>query len=103
MEQFLPLLLLLPLALLVLRQRKQQRGFAEQQRRVAVGTHVVTTSGLYGTVVAVEDEVVVLQVAAGVRVRWARAAVGRILDTPPGDVPAAPTSLTKPTSAPDGD
>ena len=103
MEQFLPLLLLLPLALLVLRQRKQQRGFAEQQRRVAVGTHVVTTSGLYGTVVAVEDEVVVLQVAAGVEVRWARAAVGRILDTPPGDVQAARTSLTKPTSAPDGD
>lgn len=101
MEQFLPFLLLLPLVLLFTRQRKQQRLFAEQQSRIVAGMDVVTTSGLYGTVVAVEEQVVVLQVADGVRVRWARAAIGRILDDPPAGSTPASTSDTR-TSKPDG-
>lgn len=102
MEQLLPLLLLLPLALIVLRQRKQQRIFADQQRRLAVGMDVVTTSGLYGRVVAVEDDVVQLEVADGVRVRWARLAVGRILDDAPPPSVRKATDGARRTSAPDG-
>jgi preprotein translocase subunit YajC len=43
----------------------------------------VTTAGLYATISAVEDEVVVLEVAPGVTCRYAKPAVARIL-TPPG-------------------
>jgi preprotein translocase subunit YajC len=75
----LPLIILLPLLLLIMRQRKQQREFLAQQDRVAVGQQVMTTAGLYGTVTAVEDDQLVLEIAPGVSVRWAKAAVGRIV------------------------
>jgi preprotein translocase subunit YajC len=39
----------------------------------------VTTSGLYGTVSAVEDDVVVLEVAPGVTNRYAKQAIMRVL------------------------
>jgi len=84
----LPLIILLPLLLLILRQRKQQREFAAQQERVAVGQQVMTTAGLYGTVTAVEGDQMVLEIAPGVSVRWAKAAVGRIV----APDPAAPTT-----------
>lgn len=80
MELLFPLLLLLPLFLLIMRQRRQQRAFAEQQDRVRVGMQVMTTAGLFGTVVAIEDDVMVLEVADGVRVRWSKLAVGKIVD-----------------------
>jgi preprotein translocase subunit YajC len=83
----LPLIILLPLLLLMMRQRRQQREFLAQQDRVAVGQQVMTTAGLYGTVTAVEGEQMVLEIAPGVTVRWAKAAVGRIL--PDGGVAGA--------------
>jgi preprotein translocase subunit YajC len=75
----LPLIILLPLLLLIMRQRKQQREFLAQQDRVAVGQQVMTTAGLFGTVTAVEGDQMVLEIAPGVSVRWAKAAVGRIV------------------------
>jgi preprotein translocase subunit YajC len=44
--------------------------------RIAVGTEVMTTSGLYGTVVARHDDgSVQLSIAPGVEVKWAIAAL----------------------------
>jgi preprotein translocase subunit YajC len=49
---------------------------ARLRRDIAVGTQVMTTSGLYGTVVAINpDDTVILSVAPGVDVRWAFAAL----------------------------
>jgi len=79
MELLFPLLLLVPLLLLILRQRKQQRAFVDQQGRVRVGMQVMTTAGLFGTVVDIQDDVLVLEVADGVRLRWSKLAVGKIL------------------------
>ena len=44
----------------------------------------MTTAGIHATVVEVEDGLVVLEVAPGVLVRFADAAVVRIVDDPAG-------------------
>ncbi len=80
MDLLLPLIIILPLGLLIYQQRKRQRAFAEQQSRLAVGQTVMTTAGLYGEVIEVLDDQMVLEVAPGVRLRWNKAAVGKIVD-----------------------
>ena len=48
-----------------------------------VGSEVMTTSGLYGTVVAVgEDDTVTLSIAPGVEVKWAFAALRDVASLP---------------------
>jgi preprotein translocase subunit YajC len=79
--------LLLPILLLVLfwvvairPQRKRQRATAQMQSEVVVGQQVMTGAGLLATVHAVEDDVVVLEIAPGVYARHVRQAVVRIMD-----------------------
>lgn len=91
----LPLLLLLPLVLITMRTRRQQREMAEMQQRLAPGQEVMTTSGVYGTVVDVEGDKVLLRVADGVTMRWARPAVARIV-TSPTETPGAGTTEAQP-------
>jgi preprotein translocase subunit YajC len=59
--------------------RNRRRQMAEEMVRVSridVGTEVMTTSGLYGTVVARHDDgTVLLSIAPGVEVKWALAAL----------------------------
>ena len=66
-------------ALMFVSVRNRKRAVAEEAVRVAridVGTEVMTTSGLYGTVVAKHDDgTVLLSVAPGVEVKWAAAAL----------------------------
>lgn len=81
-ELLLPLLLLLPLVLITMRTRRQQRALTEMQQRLTPGLEVMTSSGLFGTIVDVLPDSVVLQVAEGVRTRWAKPAIARVL-TPP--------------------
>jgi preprotein translocase subunit YajC len=69
------------LMLLVLnRGRRQQREMQAVQSRIAVGAEVMTTSGMYATVVALEGDVVTLEMTPGQRSRWDRRAVARILE-----------------------
>jgi preprotein translocase subunit YajC len=60
-------------------QRNRRRQVAAETARseqIAAGTEVMTTSGLYGTVVAKNDDgTVLLSIAPGVEVRWAIAAL----------------------------
>lgn len=81
------LFLLLPLALLALlffSNSRRRREAATVQSALAPGSEIVTTAGLYATVVAVEDVAVVLEASPGVHTRWARAAVARVVTTPVG-------------------
>ena len=59
--------------------RNRRRMMAEEMIRVSridVGTEVMTTSGLYGTVVGRNDDgTVLLAIAPGVEVKWALAAL----------------------------
>jgi preprotein translocase subunit YajC len=59
------------------RRRQQQQSL---QRSVAVGQEVMTTAGMYATVVGLEDDVVVLEVSPGVRMRYARGAIARVIE-----------------------
>ncbi|SDI22994.1 preprotein translocase subunit YajC [Sinosporangium album] len=79
---FLPLILLVVVFyfLLIRPQRKRQREQLEMQNSLAPGTRVMTTTGLFGTVVAVDNEDVILELAPGVETRWVKAAVGRVIE-----------------------
>ncbi len=76
----LPLLLMLVVALpLVMASRKQKKAMAEQQElqnSLDEGDRVMTTSGLYATVVDASDESTIdLEIAEGVVTTWLRQAV----------------------------
>lgn len=85
----LPLILLVVVFyfLLIRPQRKRQQEAAQMQNSLTPGARVMTTTGLFGTVVAVDNEDVILEVAPGIETRWVKAAIGRVVT--PGDEPVA--------------
>jgi preprotein translocase subunit YajC len=73
------LVLLLPFLLLifiVFSQRRRAQQVQALQASLAVGDEVVTTSGLYGTIVALDDTVVTLDAGSGSTLRYDRRAIG---------------------------
>jgi preprotein translocase subunit YajC len=58
------------------RQRRTQRALIES---LDVGDEVITMSGIFGTVRAVDDESVTLEVAPGTEMRFLKGAVARKL------------------------
>ena len=73
------LVLLLPFALLifiVFSQRRRAQQVQAMQSSLSVGDEVVTTSGLYGTIVALDEKVVTLDAGAGSTLRYDRRAIG---------------------------
>ncbi len=80
MELVFPVLLLVGFYFLVIRPaRNRQRAALELQQRLAPDLEVLTTSGMYARVVAVEEDAVALEISPGVTVRVVKAAVGKIL------------------------
>ncbi len=82
----LPLLLL---AFLMLTQRKRGREVQAFQSALSVGDAIVMTSGLYGTIVTLDDSTALLEIAPGVQVRVDRRAIGM---AQPGVTAAPPAS-----------
>ena len=81
-------LLLLPLLmyfLLIRPQRKRMKQQAALQSQITVGDEVITTSGIYGFISAVEDDFFWLEIDDDVQIRIAKAAVQ-------GKVPAKETA-----------
>jgi preprotein translocase subunit YajC len=69
--------------------RPQRRQIAAHRALVdslAVGDDVITAGGLYGTIRALRDDTIELEVAEGVVVRMARGAIARPVE------PRAPTN-----------
>ncbi|MBD3140618.1 preprotein translocase subunit YajC [Microbispora bryophytorum] len=89
---FLPLILLVVVFyfLLIRPQRKRQQEQVQMQNSLSPGARVMTTTGLFATVVALQDDDVVLEVAPGVETRWTKAAIGRVL-TPVDEVTSEET------------
>jgi preprotein translocase subunit YajC len=56
-------------------QRNRQRQAAQTQRDITPGVRVRTTAGMYATVVSVQDQNVVLEIAPGVKVEMMRRAI----------------------------
>jgi preprotein translocase subunit YajC len=82
-EQYFPIIILGLLAVMLFvlpaRQRKRMQAQAQaMQESLTVGTPVMTTSGLHGTVAALGDKTVDLQIASGVVVTFARPAIMEI-------------------------
>lgn len=75
-------------------QQRRRREAQQMQATLAPGAEVVTIGGLHATVVAAEDDTVLLEIAPGVHTRYARPAIARVVnsgqeDTEPDDEPAA--------------
>jgi preprotein translocase subunit YajC len=90
-----PLLIALLAVPLFLQARKQKRAMQEQQKlqsSLQTGDRVMTTSGLYGTIVATADDSIELEIAPGLTTTWVRAAIREKVNTDGGatasDVPA---------------
>ncbi|PRY17874.1 preprotein translocase subunit YajC [Kineococcus rhizosphaerae] len=73
------------------RTRKQQRAQQEMRNGIAPGARVMTTSGLFGTVVETSPEEIVLEIAPGLQTRWTPRAVARVV-TPVTAADAVPDS-----------
>lgn len=79
--------LLVPMFLGVRRQKREAQKVADMQESVKVGDQVTTTSGLYGTVVDLDEETVDLEIAEDVVTTWLRAAIRDV--RPGGDAAEA--------------
>jgi preprotein translocase subunit YajC len=69
--------------LMIRPQRRRQQAVQQQQRTVAPGAQVRTTAGMYATVVEVDGDDVVLEVAPGVEVRYLKRSIMEVIT--PGD------------------
>jgi preprotein translocase subunit YajC len=69
--------------LMIRPQRRRQQAAQQQQRTVAPGARVRTTAGMYATVVEVDGDDVILEVAPGVDVRYVRRAIMEVVS--PGE------------------
>jgi preprotein translocase subunit YajC len=70
---------------------RRQKELGRMQSSLAVGDEIVLTSGVYGSVLALEDDHVMVEIATGVVIKVARGAVGSIstkVDEPAEDQPA---------------
>jgi preprotein translocase subunit YajC len=59
-------------------QRNRQRQAVQMQRQVLPGQRVITTAGLYGTVISGDDQTIQLEIAPGVQIKMMRRAVLRV-------------------------
>ncbi|GAA0522013.1 preprotein translocase subunit YajC [Saccharopolyspora subtropica] len=102
----LPLLIVLLAVPLFLQARKQKRAMQEQQKlqnSIAPGDRVMTTSGVFGTVVATADDTIDLELAPGLTTTWVRAAIREKVTTTsaPATTAEAPAKAEESRSADD--
>ena len=78
---FLPLIILFVVFyfLLIRPQQKHQKKRQELLRSLKKGDRVVTIGGLYGMIKDIDEDTIILKIADNVNVKYARAAVDRVL------------------------
>ncbi|MGF6882534.1 preprotein translocase subunit YajC [Nocardia sp. GAS34] len=70
--------LLVPMFLSVRRQKREAANVSTMQESLKVGDRIVTTSGLYGTVVDLDETTVDLEIAEEVVTTWLRQAIREV-------------------------
>jgi preprotein translocase subunit YajC len=73
--------------LMIRPQRRRQQQAAQKQNTVTPGAQVRTTAGMYGTVIEVDGDDVILEIAPGVDVRLLKRAIMEVIT--PGDAEAS--------------
>ena len=86
MAQVLPLIIMLPLMYVLLIRPQKKR--VEQQRQmlttITEGAEVMTASGVYGFVHAVENDIIWVEIAEGVIIRVSKQAIGKVIPVAAG-------------------
>ena len=87
MFQYLFILVLLALVwfMLIRPQRRRQQEAQRLLESIHVGKEIVTAGGLYGTVTAIEDDEVRVEIADGIEVRVAKRAVAGVVSEDEND------------------
>src|SRR3954454_11406037 len=83
---FLPLMFVALWAIVILPQQRRMKAHRALVSVLEVGQEVMTTSGIIGTITAIDDEVLHLEVSPGVRLRIVRAAIARRMTEPEPEV-----------------
>jgi preprotein translocase subunit YajC len=81
---FTPLLLIVLLFgvmyfMMIRPQQKRRRAAQSMQSSLGPGDEIVTIGGLHATVVAIDDDVVTVEIAPGVNARFTRPAIARVV------------------------
>jgi len=63
--------------------RNRQKKQAEMMAALAPGTEIMTTAGVFGTIVSMDDENAEIEIAPGVVIRVVKAAIGRVVEPEP--------------------
>ena len=66
--------------LLIRPQRNRQKQQQQMQKAIEPGARILTTSGMYATVVEVTDDGVVLEIAPGVEAEFVNQAIMRVVE-----------------------
>jgi preprotein translocase subunit YajC len=85
--QYLFIIVLLALVwfMLIRPQRRRQQEAQRLLESIGVGKEIVTAGGLYGTVTAIEDDEVRVEIADGIEVRVAKRAVAGVVSEDEND------------------
>jgi preprotein translocase subunit YajC len=65
--------------LMIRPQRRRLREQQDMQRSISEGDEVLTTSGVYGFVVAMDEDVIWLEIAENVEIRIAKGAISKVV------------------------
>jgi len=66
--------------LIIRPQQKQEREKREMLANLSKGDEIITRGGIYGTIVGLSDETVVLRVDDNAKIKFSRAAVMQVLN-----------------------
>lgn len=84
------------------RARKRQTAANAFRDHLQPGQEVMTTSGMFATVVDVEDDRVTLQTAGGQQAQWLKVAIARLVEDEAEAVEAEETAEAEETDPTDG-
>lgn len=77
--------------LLIIRpQMRRQRELVQMQSAISAGDEVLLSSGVFGTIAAIEDTHLMVTIAPGVEIKVARGAVAQILRDEPAEEATEP-------------
>ena len=82
LANFMPIIIMLLIFyfLLYRPQKKAQKEREEMLGSLKVGSRVITIGGIYGTIVSLTDEIVILRIAPNVEIEIARGSVNGVAD-----------------------